>query len=169
MRYGRLRGSRSSLRDWSSTGLSAVQILQKLPRVAQQFPNPPSLFTGFPCIEPVFECVLITFRCTRAGCATVHAAASLARNRWRPASKARPRLRTTTRARQHRAGVTDVLCHCALLPCARAAPRRAQHIPPAAWGPPVSGLAPAVKPANSATMPRARPASRRRRSPVRLR
>src|SRR6516164_9508628 len=130
------------------TLLSAGQVLQKLPRIAQQLPNPPSLFACFLCVKPVFYGVLIAFWRTRAKPAAVHAATVFAVNRGRPARTARPRSRTAARARQHRPGATDAFCHCALLPRARPAPRCAKAQWPTSERP-VSGSAPTAKPASS--------------------
>lgn len=108
---GRLRGQPPTIVAVGLPRLSASKVSQKPPRLAQQLPKPLPLVTSFRCVEPVFECVLIAFWRTRARRTAVHAAAPLARNRWRLARTARPRFRTAARARQHRAGIAHMSTH----------------------------------------------------------
>src|SRR3954451_21775073 len=92
-------------------GSQSLHLTQQLPRVTQHRPNLPSLGDRLPGEQAVLARVLVCL--WRAGSlrASVHAAAPLAVYRRRAARTAGSGFGATTSARQHRAGVADVIAH----------------------------------------------------------
>jgi hypothetical protein len=88
-----------------------LHLFQQLPRFTQQRLNLPSLGDCIPGEQAVPARVLV--RLGRAGslCAAVHAAALLAVHCRRAAGAARTGFGATTRARQHRTGISGVIAH----------------------------------------------------------
>lgn len=102
----------------------SLHTLQHLPRLTQQYQNLPSLRDRIPAEQSVL--VRVPVRPRRAGSlgTAVHAAARLAVHGMRPARAAAAGLGATTRARQHRAGILDVIAHACASGLASAAPCR---------------------------------------------
>src|SRR5437660_7734925 len=89
----------------------SFQLLQQLPRFAQQGRNLPSLGGRFPGEQTVLARVLVSpwragFRRT-----AMHAAALFATHRRRAARSTGADPGAATRARQHRAGIAGVVAH----------------------------------------------------------
>lgn len=89
----------------------SLHLFQQLPRFPQQRLNPPSLGDRIPREQPVLARVLVCPWRAGSRCAAVHAAALLAVHRRRAARVAATGSGATTRARQHRAGISDVSAH----------------------------------------------------------
>src|SRR2546429_8497257 len=101
----------------------SLHLFQQLPRFTQQRLNLPSLGERIPGEQAVLARVLV---CPwRAGSlrTAVHAAALLAVHRRRAARAAGTGFGATTRARQHRAGVSDEIAHACASRLASAEPR----------------------------------------------
>jgi len=86
-------------------------LLQQLPRFNQELPNPPSLGDRIPREATVLPRVLVCPWRAGSRCAAVHAAALPAAHRRRAARAAATGSGATTRARQHRSGISDVIAH----------------------------------------------------------
>src|SRR4029079_12831537 len=110
----------------------SLHLLQQLPRFTQQRLNLPSLGDRTPGEAAVLARVLICPR--RAGplCAAMHAAALSAVHRRRAARAIGTGFGATTRARQQRAGISDVIAHACACRLASAASRR--RLEPEAFG-----------------------------------
>lgn len=110
--------------------IRSLHLFQQLPRFTQQHLNLPSLSDRVPAEHPMLASVPVCLRRAGSLCAAVHAAALLPVHRRRAARAAGARLGATTRARQHRAGVSDVIAHACASRLASAESRR--HPEPAA-------------------------------------
>src|SRR5262249_40367792 len=89
----------------------SFHLFQQLPRFTQQRPYLPSLGDRIPREQAVLARLLVCRWRAGSLCAAMHAAAILAVHRRRAARIAGTGLGATTRARQHRAGISDVIAH----------------------------------------------------------
>jgi hypothetical protein len=110
--------------SWPNGKAASLHSLQQLPRFTQQRLDPPTLGDRIPAEHPMLARILI--RPWRAGprCAPVHAAALFAAHRRRVARATGAGSGATARARQHRAGVSDVIAHACASRLASAESRR---------------------------------------------
>src|SRR5262249_41153654 len=89
----------------------SLHLLKQLPRFPQQRLNLLSLGDRIPREQTVLARVLVCPWRAGSRCAAVHAATLLAVHRRRAARVAAAGLGATTRARQHRAGISDMIAH----------------------------------------------------------
>src|ERR1700722_17760509 len=101
----------------------SLHLPQQLPRLSQQRPYLPSLGDRIPGEQAVLARVLVCPWRAGSRCAAVHAAALSAAHRRRTARAAATGFGATTRARQHRAGISDVIAHACSFRLASAASR----------------------------------------------